>query len=347
MPIPPPRPQPPQQLPMPPAVSVILPVRDGGDWLHEAVASVLAQGFGDFELLVIDDGSTDGAPAGLPHDPRLRVLANPGRGLVAALNHGMHCARGAFLARMDADDRCHPQRLERQLALLHARPDIGLCGVQVELLQPDGGPPPPGGIAYRDWLNALTEPAAIAREIFIESPLPHPGWLLRRAVWTRVGPYRDGPWPEDYDWLLRAHRAGVRMAKPADGVLLDWREHPQRLTRRDPRCARANLIAVKAPTLAAVLAGRELLLWGATKTGGRLHDALAAAGVRVRAFVDLDPRRRAGCKRGLPVLAPADAAAHADAAILVTVSQGAKKPVIRAQLAALGRTEGEDWWFAT
>ena len=81
---PPSRPQPPQPLPMTPAVSVILPVRDGGDWLHEAVASVLAQGFGDFELLVIDDGSTDDAIAGLPHDPRLRVLANPGRGLVAA-----------------------------------------------------------------------------------------------------------------------------------------------------------------------------------------------------------------------------------------------------------------------
>lgn len=332
---------------MTPTISVILPVRDGGDWLREAVGSVLAQSFRDFELLLIDDGSTDDAIARLPPDARLRVLASPGRGLVAALNHGMAQARGAFLARMDADDRCRPQRFERQLALLAARPEVAICGVQVELLQPDGGPPPAGGIAYRQWLNALTEPADIARELFIESPLPHPGWLLRRAAWEWVGPYRDGPWPEDYDWLLRAHLAGLTMAKPAGAVLLDWREHPQRLTRRDPRCARANLIAVKAPALAAVLGGRELLLWGATKTGGRLHDALAAHGVRIRAFVDLDPRKRAGRKRGLPVIAPEAAAAHADAAILVTVSQGAKKPAIRAQLAALGRHEGIDWWFAT
>lgn len=332
---------------MTPSVSVILPVRDGGDWLHAAVASVLAQTHRDFELIVVDDGSTDGAPARLPSDPRLIRVANPGRGLVAALNHGMGRARGACLARMDADDLCRPPRLERQLALLAARPEVAVCGVQVELLHPDGAAPPPGGAAYRDWLNALTEPADIAREIYIESPLPHPGWLLRRAAWTQVGPYRDGPWPEDYDWLLRAHQAGLRCAKPADGVLLDWREHPGRLTRRDPRCARTRLIAVKGPALAAAVAERPVLLWGATKTGGRLHDALVAHGVAVRAFVDLDPRRCAGRKRGLPVLTPAAAAAHTDAAILVTVSQGALKPAIRAQLATLGRSEGEDWWFAT
>jgi len=326
-----------------PSVSVILPVRDGGDWLLAAVASVLAQDFTDFELIVVDDGSQDGATQRLPADARLRLLQQPPRGIVAALNHGMAQARGAYLARMDADDLCRRERLGAQLALLAAEPGVMICGTRVELL---GAEPSAGGRAYRDWLNALTRPADIAREIYIDSPLPHPGWLLRRAAWERVGEYHAGAWPEDYDWLLRAHAAGLAMAKPA-GILLDWREHPGRLTRRDPRCARPALIALKARMLAQALHGREIILWGATKTGAALCDGLRAHGAALRGFVDLDARKYRNPKRGLPVHAPGWAATQHDAIILVTVSQGSQKPLIRQQLAALGRVEGADWWFAT
>lgn len=329
-----------------PLVSVVLPVRNGGALLAAAVASILGQTLRALELLVVDDGSTDGAVAALPADPRLRVLANPGRGLVSALNHGMQAARGAFLARMDADDESLPTRLERQLALLDAEPAVGICAAQVEIVTADG-PPAAGNRAYQDWLNALTRPADIRRELFVESPLPHPSVVLRRAAWERLGAYRDGPWPEDYELWLRAAAAGIGMAKP-DGILLRWRDHPGRLTRTDPRCTRRRLLELKADALARdVLRGRPVLLWGATDTGAVLHDRLLAHGVAVRAFVDLDPRKIGGRKRGRPVLPVAAARAHADAFILATVSQRSVKPAIRADLAALGRVEGEDWLFAT
>ena len=92
-------------------------MRDGGVYLADAVASILGQSFADLELLVIDDGSRDGAVAALAplavRDPRLRLLENPGAGLVAALNYGLAQARAALVARMDADDVARPERLAR------------------------------------------------------------------------------------------------------------------------------------------------------------------------------------------------------------------------------------------
>lgn len=78
--------------------------------------------------------------------------------------------------------------------------------------------------AYQDWVDALSTPARIRREIFIESPLPHPTAVMRRGVFERLGGYRHVPWAEDYDLWLRAYTAGVSMGKPL-GILLHWRDH--------------------------------------------------------------------------------------------------------------------------
>lgn len=108
-------------LPVTPEVSVILPVRDGERWLHEAVASVLTQTLTGLELLVIDDGSADTTPAILEQlradDPRLIVLRQQREGLVAALNRGLAEARAPLIARLDADDVALPERLA--LSLIH------------------------------------------------------------------------------------------------------------------------------------------------------------------------------------------------------------------------------------
>jgi glycosyltransferase involved in cell wall biosynthesis len=125
-----------------PQVTVVLPVYNAEAHLAAAVESVLSQTFADFEVLAINDGSTDGSGAILTRyaaaNPRLRVIDQPNRGLIEVLNRGVREARGRWVARMDADDVCLPRRLERQVAHLAAHPDVALLGGWVATIDEAG-----------------------------------------------------------------------------------------------------------------------------------------------------------------------------------------------------------------
>lgn len=118
-----------------PLVTVLMPVYNAGGYIVEAARSMLDQGIDDLELLVVDDGSTDDSMAELATiaDPRIRVVSQPNAGLVAALNHGLDQARGTYIARMDADDLCPPQRLRRQLSWFSDNPGGVVCGTDYEM----------------------------------------------------------------------------------------------------------------------------------------------------------------------------------------------------------------------
>jgi glycosyltransferase involved in cell wall biosynthesis len=125
-----------------PKVTVVLPVYNAEAHLAAAVESVLGQTFADLEVLAVNDGSTDGSRDVLARyaaaDPRVRVIDQPNRGLIEVLNRGVREARGAWVARMDADDVCLPRRLERQMAHLAAHPEIALLGGWVATIDEDG-----------------------------------------------------------------------------------------------------------------------------------------------------------------------------------------------------------------
>ena len=127
-----------------PAVSVVMPVYNAARHLREAVQSVLRQTFRDFELVAVDDGSTDESPAVLreyaARDPRVRVVSRPNTGIVGALNDGLDAARGPLVARMDADDVCLPRRFERQAAFLRDNPACLVVGTRVRYTEPNGRP---------------------------------------------------------------------------------------------------------------------------------------------------------------------------------------------------------------
>ena len=123
-----------------PSVSFVLPVYNAGEHLAAAVESVLTQTYRDFEVLAINDGSTDGSRDVLASfkDDRLRILDQPNNGLVATLNRGIREARGPWIARMDSDDVCLPHRLQRQMAHLTANPDMALLGGYVATIDEQG-----------------------------------------------------------------------------------------------------------------------------------------------------------------------------------------------------------------
>jgi glycosyltransferase involved in cell wall biosynthesis len=334
-----------------PRISVLLPCRNASATLDDAVESVLRQTLDDLEVVAVDDGSSDETPARLDQwtrqDRRMRVLRRPHAGLIESLNAGLAECRAPLIARMDADDRSHPERFAHQSELLDTQPDLAAVGCLVEAFPSESIGP--GLKLYLDWQNSLITPESIAREIYVESPLVHPSVMMRASWLRRVGGYQDHGWPEDYDLWLRLHADGGRFAKVSQ-MLFHWREHPGRLTHSDPRYAIDSFLRAKACYLSrGPLWGRKsVILWGAGIVGKKLSRLLLADGLPVTAFVDIDPAKIGRTRRGLPVIGPQDFMTlwrqSPQPVLLATVGARGARSVVRQQITSLGLVEGQDWW---
>jgi glycosyltransferase involved in cell wall biosynthesis len=328
---------------MGPAVSVLLPVRDARPTLAECLASLAAQTLDDHEVVAVNDGSRDGSDeildAQARHEPRLRVLHRPARGLVATLNEALAAARGTFVARMDADDVADRERLSLQAERLHEDPAVDVLGCRVRLLGARRGMR-----AYVAWQNRLLDHDAIVRDLYVEAPLVHPSVMMRAETLRRLGGYRAFDGPEDYDLWLRAHAAGLRFGKRSE-VLLTWRDRGDRLTRRDPRYAPERFQALKLDALCAgLLADRDaVVIWGAGPIGKSWCRALRARGLGVQAFVEVDPRKIGRRIHGAPVVAVAEAGAFRGPLHLAAVGQAGARARIRAEARRLGLVETRDF----
>jgi glycosyltransferase involved in cell wall biosynthesis len=335
-----------------PAVSVVMPVRDAADTLAAAVDSVLAQSETDWELVAVDDGSTDASPRILRDyaaaHPRVRVVAAERGGLVPALNAGLAAARGGVVARMDADDLCLPDRLARQRHHLEVRPDLGLVACRVRF---GGDRAAAAGYArHVDWTNDLLSHEAIALARFVESPLAHPSVMFRRELPERFGAYREGDFPEDYELWLRWLERGVRMEKLAEPLLV-WRDSPARLSRRDPRYAPEAFHRVKARYLARWLARHNphhprVVFWGAGRVTRRRAQFVLDAGVEIAAYVDVDPRKIGRAVGGRPVIGPAALPSPGACFVVAGVASVNAREQIERALIAAGHRAGRDYVLA-
>ncbi|MEO1153538.1 MAG: glycosyltransferase [Pseudomonadota bacterium] len=206
-----------------PRVSVLLPVYNGGVYLEDAVRSLLAQSFTDFEIIAINDGSKDASLETLERlareDARLRVISRENRGLIATLNEAMDRARGVYLARMDADDIALPGRFAAQVAFLDAHPEVVVLGTAVLLVDAEGLPLRPFG--------ELTDHGAIdaAHLEGRGATIVHPSAMIRAEALRAVGGYDDRyPHAEDLDLFLRLGEQGQMANLPE--VLLHYRQQP-------------------------------------------------------------------------------------------------------------------------
>jgi GT2 family glycosyltransferase len=204
-----------------PAISAILPVYNGKAYLQEAVESILAQTFTDFELIIINDGSTDGSGALLrelaAHDQRIVLVERANGGLVSALNEGIERAHSGIIARMDADDVAMPQRFALQFAQMGREPDLGVLGSFINIIDKEGHI-----IRLADYPVTSTETAR-----FLEHgcPVAHPSVMIRRDAVLKAGGYRKAfSHCEDYDLWLRISELGYGIAN-LPKVLLNYRMH--------------------------------------------------------------------------------------------------------------------------
>jgi glycosyltransferase involved in cell wall biosynthesis len=205
-----------------PAISVALPVYNAGLHLAAAVSSILGQSFRDFEIIAVDDGSTDDSRAILEayaaRDPRVRVISRPNTGIVGALNDACRAARAPLVARMDADDIAFPDRFALQVAFLETRPDVVALGASVIYIDSAGHPvkPCPRATAHEEL-----EAALLAGD---GGSLIHPVVMFRRTALEAVGYYRrEAQYVEDLDIYLRLARCG-RLANLPEPLLF-YRVH--------------------------------------------------------------------------------------------------------------------------
>ena len=329
------------------SISILLPFRNAAETLPEALESLLAQTFGDWELLAVNDRSHDESAEIVAklaaRDGRVKLLENRWhRGIVGALETGAAAARTDWIARMDADDISLPSRLERQLEVAESRPDLDVIACGVELISPQGD----GMSRYVEWVNSLVSPEEIANARFVECPVIHPSVLIRRAVLLEAGGYREVPWAEDHDLWLRMLAAGRRIGKTGE-VLLRWRDAPDRLTRRDPRYSGALRGIMRAHFLARLPAVRErgVAIAGAGPIGKRLARDLRDRCIPVRGFFEVHPRRIGERIHGAEVAGAAELGGRwRDAVLISAVGVPGGRAEVMDRARAAGYTEGEDLW---
>jgi glycosyltransferase involved in cell wall biosynthesis len=331
-----------------PKVSVILPAFQAAATLPRAIESILGQDFPHFELIVVDDGSTDDTAACAARyarqDARLRLLRRPHQGLVASLNEGISLARAPLIARMDADDYAFPSRLGKQVALLKTQPDLGLVSCQVA--HGSEGEEQQGYAKHVAWLNSLVEPEEISLSRFIDAPVAHPSVMFRTEWVNKAGGYRETEGPEDFELWLRWLEAGIRMAKIPE-VLLRWHDTPGRLSRTHPAYRPEAFARVRAPYLLHWLQRNNphphLAVWGSGRKTRKQARFLFQQGLHPQAFIDL----KAGANIGeIPVWDYRSLKDRKDIFILSLVNNRGARDEIRDYLQKLGRIEGKDFLIA-
>ena len=256
-----------------PAVTVLMPLHNGAAHLDAAVDSILAQTWSDFELLVVDDGSVDEGPRMLANrrDPRLRVARLPeNQGIVAALNHGLALAQGAFIARMDADDIAESERLARQIAFLNDHPAVGVLGTDVT---------PFGEKPCRSWVR-YHDDADLRIALLFENPLCHPTVVFRREALEQVQFRYPADYPHAEEYALWHDLSRHTQLANLPEKLLRYRIHDGQVSQRHSERQRASidrLIHRQLDLLGVTAADRDLRIHHLLGSGFFPQPRLAAA----------------------------------------------------------------------
>lgn len=272
-------------------VSVLMPVLNARQTLAKTANSILNQNDCEFELIWVDNGSTDGsleiAKTFAQNDSRVKIIYEDRKGISFALNTGLKYCTGKYIARIDADDLMLPGRLQSQMIYLNEHPEIGLVSGKVQYAGNEIGK---GYHAYVDMLNTWMNETTIRQHRFIESPFAHPSVMFRNELIAKYGMYTEENIPEDYELWLRWMHRGVRMAK-MDGYVIEWTDSPNRLSRQHKAYALTAFDEVRLNYLSKYILSLNLsipvYIAGGGKLAKRKIQLLENKGVVVEGVTDL------------------------------------------------------------
>lgn len=258
-----------------------MPVKNAELFLHQTIDSILNQSFTDWELLAVDDHSTDNSLGVLndfaSKDPRIQTFQNQLSGIVPALELAYSKSKGAFITRMDADDLMPHMKLELLVGKIAAVDELSVCTGLVKYFSDDELKD--GYIKYENWLNGVILGNRFLEERFKECVVPSPCWMMSRTGLDKIGGICSGDYPEDYELCLRMLDAGVKVLHVPE-VIHHWRDHGQRASRNDPHYS-DNLfsdIKIEYFIKEAKREGLKVQLFGAGRKGKQIAKKLIDLG---------------------------------------------------------------------
>ncbi|MDN5202097.1 glycosyltransferase [Fulvivirgaceae bacterium BMA10] len=332
-----------------PLISVLLPVRNAQGTITRAIDSILNQSFKDFELVIINDGSTDHTGDILKtfHDDRMRIIQTAPQGIAPALNLGISESKCDLIARMDADDFSHPDRLLKQYDFLRTHDDIDIVSCLIKHVGDDQNQK--GYLEHVRWLNDCVTSEAIFHARFIDAPLAHPSVMMRKSMLTKFGGYSNTPGPEDYELWLRLLHQGIRFGK-VPLTLFHWYDSPQRLSRTHQNYHQDAFFKLKAKFISLHLKKYfqklpTLWIWGTGKSVFQKSQFLADYELDVAAYIDVVKNERKPHFKTRPIFYFEAIPDPGEIFILSYVSDRVGKKKILAYLINKGYRPGIDFYM--
>ena len=253
-----------------PLVSILIPFKNTGTYLKPCLISIINQSYSNWELLIIDDGSTDDSfdivNSFALKDARIQLYKNIGNGIIDALQLAFSKSNGELITRMDSDDIMLPNKIE---VLANNLITHGTQHVAVGLVNyfAEGGIKD-GYKSYEVWLNGLTEKGTNFSEIYKECVIPSPCWMVYRSDFIACDAFNPNLYPEDYDLAFRFYKHGFKCI-PCNEVLHNWRDYNTRTSRTHVHYAENHFIDIKLKYFLELdyNPDKTLVIWGAGKKG--------------------------------------------------------------------------------
>jgi len=249
-------------------ISIVMPVKNAQPYLIECLDSILNQSYTNWELIAINDHSSDDSFTILQSysesDPRIRTFQNDGQGIIPALQKAYSKTSGQFITRMDADDIMPKDKLKLFRAQLTLFPESVTTG-KIKYI---GENLREGYQKYEQWMNALVDRNSYFEEIYRECVIPSPAWMMSRKLFDEIGGFNHNTYPEDYDLTLRMYKAKIPI-KPVDDLVHIWRDYQERTSRNDPHYAFNAFEVLKTKYFLEIDydPNKILVIWGGGKKG--------------------------------------------------------------------------------
>lgn len=251
------------------AISIVMPVFNEAKYLAECLDSVIKQDILSWELLVVDDFSTDQSwdilKAYAARDSRIKIFKNDKKGIIPALQKAYASSSGKYITRMDADDRMSNDRLSSMYQVLHKNKEPVIAVGQVKYYSASGISD--GYDKYQKWLNQLTATHSNFEDIYKECVIPSPCWMTSRTHFENCGAFKSDSYPEDYDLAFRFYLNKSQVIGVSK-VLHHWRDYPSRSSRTDPHYSDNRFLHLKMDYFLKIDWNQNgIVLWGAGKKG--------------------------------------------------------------------------------